>query len=78
KQEAEGRGFRPVVAQAIALGIPVLTSVSQKNIASFDVFADGIATALAPEEEVVVQWCRGRILDGSMPGIMDLGPELRG
>lgn len=57
KQEAEGRGFRPVIAEALALGVPVLTSVAEKNRASFDLFAEGTATPLALDDEAVLQWC---------------------
>lgn len=57
KQEAEGRGFRPVIAQALALGVPVLTSVSDKNRNSFEQFAEGAATPLALHEDAVLHWC---------------------
>ncbi|WP_103332205.1 DUF2478 domain-containing protein [Pseudotabrizicola formosa] len=58
KQEAEGRGFRPVIAQAMALGVPVLTSVSEKNRAGFDLFAGECATALGADESAVMAWCQ--------------------
>lgn len=57
KQEAEGRGFRPVIAQAITLGVPVLTSVSAKNRERFDLFAGGTATSLSSDEDAVAAWC---------------------
>jgi hypothetical protein len=57
KQEGEGRGFRPLIGQAIAIGVPVLTSVAQKNRAAFDDFAGEIAAPLAMDEEQVVAWC---------------------
>lgn len=61
KQEAEGRGFRPVIAQALSLGVPVLTSVSAKNRAGFDLFAGEIATALASDDALVQAWCLSQI-----------------
>ncbi|MFN4153946.1 MAG: DUF2478 domain-containing protein [Paracoccaceae bacterium] len=57
KQEAEGRGFRPVIGQAMAMGVPVLTSVSTKNRAGFDLFAEGTASALGTDEAAVMLWC---------------------
>ncbi|MDO9638934.1 MAG: DUF2478 domain-containing protein [Pseudotabrizicola sp.] len=58
KQEAEGRGFRPVIAQAMALGVPVLISVSEKNRAGFDLFAGTFAIALGTDEAAVMAWCQ--------------------
>lgn len=61
KQEAEGRGFRPVIAQALSLGVPVLISVSAKNRTGFDLFAAEIAIALQSDEEAVLAWCLSQI-----------------
>lgn len=61
KQEAEGRGFRPVIAQALALGVPVLTSVSDKNRSAFDLFAADFATLLPADEAEVLSWCRTQV-----------------
>lgn len=58
KQEAEGHGFRPIIAQALLQGIPVLTSVAEKNRAGFERFAEGIATLLPEDEDAVEAWCR--------------------
>lgn len=58
KQEADGRGFRPVIAQAIALDVPVLTSVSEKNRDGFELFAGTFATALGTDEAAVMAWCQ--------------------
>ncbi|MDR7126225.1 DUF2478 domain-containing protein [Pseudotabrizicola sp. 4114] len=61
KQEAEGRGFRPVIAQALSLGVPVLTSVSAKNRAGFDLFAAEFANTLPSDENAVLAWCLSQI-----------------
>lgn len=58
KQEAEGRGFRPLIGRALAEGVPVLTTVSGKNLAAFECFAEGLAERLAPEAGAVLDWCR--------------------
>jgi hypothetical protein len=57
KRESEGRGFRPVIAQAVALGVPVVTSVSAKNRNAFHLFMGGTATALGQDEDAVIAWC---------------------
>lgn len=61
KTEAEGRGFRPVIAEALAAGIPVLTAVSPEHLPAFHAFADGMASFLAPQVEVVEMWCANEI-----------------
>jgi hypothetical protein len=58
KQEAEGRGFRPVIGQALAMGVPVLTTVGARNRPAFDAFAEGMADQLPPDEAAVQEWCR--------------------
>jgi hypothetical protein len=58
KQEMDGRGFRPVMAEALALGIPVLTAVNAGSIASFQAFAEGLAAPVEPEAKAVLDWCR--------------------
>lgn len=61
KQEAEGRGFRPVIGQALALEVCVLICVSDQYRAAFDLFAGDFATALTSTEDSVMQWCVSQI-----------------
>jgi hypothetical protein len=56
--EAEGRGFRALIAEALGRGLPVLTGVSETHRAAFERFSEGMATHLEAEEDVVVEWCR--------------------
>jgi hypothetical protein len=56
--EAEGRGFRALIAQALSRGVPVLAGVSDTHSAAFDRFAEGMAQSLEPEATVVLDWCR--------------------
>ncbi len=56
KMEAEGRGFRAVMAESVALGIPILTGLNGLNEAAFAQFADGYAQALAPEMGALCHW----------------------
>lgn len=58
KQEAEGRGFRPLIGRALADGIPVLTAVNDNCLAGFLAFAGGMGTALPAEAGAVIDWCR--------------------
>ena len=58
KQEVDGRGFRPVIGQAMAAGVPVLTTVSQGNLEGFQTFAEGLGQALPPDEGAVMDWVR--------------------
>ncbi|WP_022703177.1 DUF2478 domain-containing protein [Pseudorhodobacter ferrugineus] len=61
KQEADGRGFRPLIGQALAAGIPVLTAVNTGNRAAFDAFADGLGIALPCAPKEILQFCRDHI-----------------
>jgi hypothetical protein len=55
--EAEGRGFRALVADAVAQGIPVLIGISATHRAAFERFADGLSVNLRPDAETVFDWC---------------------
>jgi len=61
KHEAEGRGFVPVIADALALGMPVLLGVSASQRGAFEEFSGGLAEALPPDTEAIAGWCRDRL-----------------
>ena len=61
KQEAAGRGFRPVIAAALEAGVDVLVGVNRLNLAALDAFADGAATALDPQLEALLRWADERV-----------------
>ncbi|WP_068114560.1 DUF2478 domain-containing protein [Tropicimonas marinistellae] len=63
KQEIDGRGFRPVVGEALTRGIPVLLAVNPGSLDAFEGFAAGLAHRLPDNVEQVVSWC----LSQSMP-----------
>jgi nucleoside-triphosphatase THEP1 len=65
KQEADGRGFRPLIGQALVAGIPVLTAVNAGNRAAFDQFADGLGVALACAQDDILQFCRDQLKGNS-------------
>lgn len=57
KSETEGRGFRPIIGQALVEEIPVLVSVGRGSKEAFDIFADGLEEWIAPEPEAILAWC---------------------
>ena len=58
KHEADGRGFRPVIAEALDLGIPVLVGLNRLNYAAFEAFAGEMAEALRPKPSLLEAWIR--------------------
>lgn len=56
KHEADGRGFRPVIAEALAQDIPVLVGVNGLNQDKFQEFTDGAAEQVSPELEAIAEW----------------------
>jgi nucleoside-triphosphatase THEP1 len=56
KHEADGRGFRTVIAEAIGLGIPVLVGVNALNLEAFQSFVGPDAVRLKPSEEAILAW----------------------
>ena len=62
KHEAEGRGFRALIAEALALDIPVLVGVHALNRAAVLAFSEGMAEACAPEDAALAAW-----LDRAVP-----------
>ena len=61
KQEVDGRGFRPVIGEALSAGVPVLVAVNAGNLDAFLAFAEDLAEPLAPDVDAVTDWCRARI-----------------
>ncbi|MAY86344.1 MAG: 3-dehydroquinate dehydratase [Pseudooceanicola sp.] len=56
KHEADGRGFRSVIAEAIARDMPVLVGVNALNLEAFQDFVGSEATELEPSLEDLVRW----------------------
>lgn len=67
KHEAAGRGFRAVIAQAVAMDVPVLVGINALNREAFEDFAEGLAIHLPPERGALADWVqdavRGRFAD---------------
>lgn len=58
KHEADGRGFRPVIADALAMGLPVLVGLNDLNAPAFFKFCDGFAEKIDPEASALTEWVR--------------------
>ena len=56
KHEAEGRGFRPLIAEALARDIPVLLGVNGLNQQAFEAFAGKYAEEIAMDIEGLAAW----------------------
>ncbi len=57
-EEAAGRGFCSVIGAAIDRDIPVLVGVSGASKAAFDTFTGGLAPALTPQVQAILEWCQ--------------------
>ena len=60
KQEAEGRGWRPVIGMAVSQGLPVVMAVSADSMSAFHQFAGDMAQALPPDRDAICDWVRAR------------------
>ncbi|MBY0396106.1 MAG: DUF2478 domain-containing protein [Thermoleophilia bacterium] len=56
RHEAEGRGFRSVIAEALDLDIPVIVGVNVPNLPAFMAFAGGLAIRLPPDIRALGDW----------------------
>ena len=57
KHEADGRGFRPVIADALERGLPVVLGVNALNRDAFLTFAAGMAEELPADPALIARWC---------------------
>lgn len=56
KHEASGGGFRPVIAEALALDVPVVVGLSRLNTEAFLSFTGGMAQEVAPDLDSLKAW----------------------
>lgn len=56
KHEADGRGFRSVIADALAMGLPVVVGLNELNARAFEAFSAGLAIRLEPNAEAISSW----------------------
>jgi nucleoside-triphosphatase THEP1 len=65
REEAHGRGLRPVIAEALIAEIPLVIGVSTRNLCDFLSFIGDSATRLRPDVEAITAWCRNAIERGA-------------
>ncbi|WP_435256508.1 DUF2478 domain-containing protein [Thioclava sp. FR2] len=58
KHEADGRGFREVIAEAISRDIPVIVGTNGLNVGAFKEFCGDQAVPLAADTAVLLDWAR--------------------
>jgi len=56
KHEADGRGFRELIAEAIGMDVPVLVGVNQMNLGVFLEFAGDCALQLPSDSQSLMEW----------------------
>ncbi|WP_071675161.1 DUF2478 domain-containing protein [Nioella nitratireducens] len=61
KHEAEGRGMRTVIAEALSRDIPVLVGLNSLNQPAFDAFTAGMAVQLDPEVDALLEWLQEKM-----------------
>ena len=59
KFEADGRGFRSIIGEAMSRNIPVITGVNALNLDEFQKFSGEYATAIAPNVDALSGWLKG-------------------
>lgn len=59
RQEAIGRGFRSVIAQAVAQDVPVLLHVPPEQRADFERFCEGLGQRVPPGQ--LAEWCLDQV-----------------
>jgi len=64
KEEAHGRGLRPVIAEALIADIPVVIGVSARNLREFLTFVGDSVTLVTADIEAMTAWCRNAIERG--------------
>jgi nucleoside-triphosphatase THEP1 len=56
KHEAEGRGFRELIAKAVELDVLVMTGVNAMNQDAFLTFSEDMATLLPSDPNAMIKW----------------------
>ena len=73
KHEAEGRGFRSVIASALERDIPVLVGLNALNREAFDRFSGGLATGLDADCAAILDWAGLRDAGDRRPALALIG-----
>jgi Protein of unknown function (DUF2478) len=65
REEADGRGLRPVIAEALIAEIPLVIAVSTQSLCHFLTFVGHSVKRLRPDIEAITAWCRNAIERGA-------------
>ena len=65
KHEAQGRGFREVIAEALSQDIPVIVGLNQLNEQTFKDFTSEVAVSLPPNIKSAMSWVKASQSFGS-------------
>lgn len=76
KSESEGGGFRPLIAEAVEAGLPLLIAVPWRNIESFRAFAGELAREFVLEDMPEAHWLACLGLDCDKPQAASAGLQL--
>ena len=69
QQEAEGRGMRPELAEAVCAGLPTLVAVSESFLSEWESFVGGPGRILPAKRGAIVSWVCQRVPgSGTFPG----------
>ena len=66
KHEADGRGFRSVIAEAIAADIPVLVGINRLNLDPFKTFVGSESRNLEPLQTALCDWIESAVKLGGV------------
>lgn len=58
KHEADGRGFRALIAEALAQDVPVICGVNDLNLGAFTAFSGGDIEVLPANPNTILAWLR--------------------
>lgn len=58
KHEAEGRGFRTLIAEALAQDVPVICGVNDLNLGAFKAFTGSAVNVLPADPKAILTWLR--------------------
>jgi nucleoside-triphosphatase THEP1 len=63
KHEADGRGFRDIIAQCLIDGVPVIAGTNSLNLPAFQSFTDDLAEAVTPQDDALLAWVEAVIAE---------------
>lgn len=61
-EEAAGRGFVPLIGEALSRDMPVLVGVNDVNLTAFQGFSSGMAVLLPTDPVKAAEWCHSALI----------------